>query len=72
VRPPRPGPIESSYSRSGVRTAILEEFRRVLADRTSFGLIVLAPVIYGLLYPQPYLGQCSAAYPSRSWIRIKL
>ena len=33
------------------------EFRRILNDRGVFGLIVLAPFLYGLLYPQPYLGQ---------------
>ena len=33
------------------------EMRRILNDRGVFGLIVLAPVIYGVLYPQPYLGQ---------------
>ena len=33
------------------------EFRRVLGDQGVFGMIVLAPVIYGLFYPQPYLGQ---------------
>jgi ABC-2 type transport system permease protein len=29
----------------------------VLRDRGAFGLIVLGPLIYGLFYPQPYLGQ---------------
>jgi ABC-2 type transport system permease protein len=63
VRPPGPALIENSHSRSGVGTAMMAEFRRVLADRTSFGLIVLAPVIYGLLYPQPYLGQLLRSIP---------
>ena len=31
--------------------------RLVVNDSGVFGLIVLAPLIYGLLYPQPYLGQ---------------
>jgi ABC-2 type transport system permease protein len=41
----------------GVGTAMVAEMRRVLNDRGVLGLIVLAPVIYGALYPQPYLGQ---------------
>ncbi|ACK51624.1 ABC-2 type transporter [Methylocella silvestris BL2] len=42
---------------SGVGTAMVAEWRRVLGDSGAFSLIVLAPVIYGLFYPQPYLGQ---------------
>ncbi len=30
---------------------------------SAFGLIVLAPVIYGALYPQPYLGQLVRQIP---------
>jgi len=41
----------------GVAIAMSNEARRILADRSVFGMIVLAPLIYGLLYPQPYLGQ---------------
>ena len=37
--------------------AMVAEMRRVLNDRGVFGLIMLAPIIYGVLYPQPYLGQ---------------
>ena len=36
---------------------------RILNDRGVFGLIVLAPIIYGLLYPQPYLGQLLRGIP---------
>jgi ABC-2 type transport system permease protein len=36
---------------------MVAELRRVVADPGVFGFIVLAPLIYGLLYPQPYLGQ---------------
>lgn len=43
--------------RAGVVGAFSGEIRRVLRDSGAFGLIVMAPVIYGLLYPQPYLGQ---------------
>ena len=37
--------------------AFAAEYRRVLRDRGAFGLIVLGPLIYGVFYPQPYLGQ---------------
>ena len=33
------------------------EWRRILANRGAFGLFVLAPVIYGVFYPQPYLSE---------------
>jgi ABC-2 type transport system permease protein len=41
----------------GVGGAFQAEWRRVLGDRGVFGLFVLAPVLYGVYYPQPYLGQ---------------
>jgi len=37
--------------------AFRSEYARVLGDRGLFSLIVLAPLIYGVFYPQPYLGQ---------------
>jgi ABC-2 type transport system permease protein len=46
-RPPRPG----------IAGAFADEYGRVLGNRAAFGLIVLAPLIYGVFYPQPYLGQ---------------
>jgi ABC-2 type transport system permease protein len=52
-----PGPAEDAFAGYGVGDAMFAEFRRILNDRGVFGLIVLAPFIYGLLYPQPYLGQ---------------
>jgi ABC-2 type transport system permease protein len=47
--PDRPG--------SGVAGAFLAEWRRVLGDRGVLGLFVLAPLLYAVFYPQPYLGQ---------------
>ena len=52
-----PAAAEDAFAGYGVGDAMFAEFRRILNDRGVFGLIVLAPVIYGLLYPQPYLGQ---------------
>ena len=42
---------------------MVAEFRRVLGDQGAFSMIVLAPLIYGLLYPQPYLGQVLRGIP---------
>ena len=47
----------------GLAGAMMNEIRRVLNDRGVLGLIVLAPVIYGILYPQPYLGQLLRGLP---------
>jgi len=44
-------------AKPGLVAAFTTEYRRVLSDRGVFGLIVLAPIIYGVFYPQPYLGQ---------------
>ncbi|MGB3583392.1 MAG: ABC transporter permease [Roseiarcus sp.] len=52
-----PAAAEDAFAGYGVGDAMFAEFRRILNDRGVFGLIVLAPFIYGLLYPQPYLGQ---------------
>ncbi|HEY6334912.1 MAG TPA: ABC transporter permease, partial [Alphaproteobacteria bacterium] len=41
----------------GIGGAFVAEWRRVLADRSVLGLFVLAPLLYGVFYPQPYLGQ---------------
>ncbi|WDZ79152.1 ABC transporter permease (plasmid) [Ensifer adhaerens] len=50
TEPRRSGPIS-------VARALADEYGRVLRDRGAFGLIVLGPIIYGLFYPQPYVGQ---------------
>ena len=41
----------------GITANVTAEWRRVLAHRGAFGLLVLAPIIYGMFYPQPYLTQ---------------
>jgi ABC-2 type transport system permease protein len=41
----------------GLGGAFIGEWRRVLSDRSVLSLFVLAPVLYGIYYPQPYLGQ---------------
>ena len=47
----------------GVATAFAGEWRRVLADRSVFSLLIIAPVFYGIFYPQPYLGQLVRKIP---------
>ena len=56
-------PTNDAVSWLGVGAAMFAEIRRVLNDRGVFGLIILAPLIYGLLYPQPYLGQLLRRIP---------
>jgi ABC-2 type transport system permease protein len=41
----------------GVTGAFASEWRRVLADRSVLGLFLIAPLLYGVYYPQPYLGE---------------
>lgn len=36
---------------------VLDEIKRILADRSVLGFMVVAPMLYGVFYPQPYLGQ---------------
>ncbi|MDQ0390883.1 ABC transporter permease [Labrys monachus] len=57
---PRIGP---SVQGRGMGAAMVAELQRILNDRGVFGLIVLAPVIYGVLYPQPYLAQVLRSIP---------
>src|SRR5262249_22602400 len=61
---PNPPVIDRAAPVSGIAGAISAEFRRVLGDQSAFGMIVLAPVLYGLLYPQPYLGQLIRKIPA--------
>lgn len=49
--------------RPGVVAAFSSEYGRILRDRGALGLIVLGPIIYGLFYPQPYIGQLIRKIP---------
>src|SRR5258708_3975274 len=55
--------IRLRYGR-GVAIAMGNEVQRILSDRGVLGLIVLAPLAYGALYPQPYLGQVLRSLPT--------
>src|SRR5258708_6259947 len=47
----------------GIGGAFTAEWRRVLGARSAFSLLFLAPLIYGIYYPQPYLNQSSRKLP---------
>jgi len=47
----------------GVGGAFVGEWRRVLAIRGAFMLLVVGPLVYGLYYPQPYLNQILRKIP---------
>ena len=41
----------------GIPGAFITELRRILGVRGAFIMLVIAPVVYGIYYPQPYLNQ---------------
>jgi ABC-2 type transport system permease protein len=47
----------------GIGGAFAAEWRRVLALRGAFILLVLGPLLYGIYYPQPYLNQILRKIP---------
>jgi ABC-2 type transport system permease protein len=53
--PPEPAPPAAAPRTVG--QAFAAEWRRVLGMRGPFIVLVVAPLIYGAYYPQPYLGQ---------------
>jgi ABC-2 type transport system permease protein len=56
-------PSRDAPGRIGVVQAFAAEYGRILRDRGAFGLIVLGPILYGVFYPQPYLGQLIRSIP---------
>ena len=46
-----------------VGEAFAAEWRRVLGMRGAFAILIVAPLIYGIYYPQPYLGQILRKIP---------
>jgi ABC-2 type transport system permease protein len=57
TRAPAPEPMVVAVAARGIGGAFAAEWRRVLAVRGAFIFLVLAPLIYGIYYPQPYLTQ---------------
>jgi ABC-2 type transport system permease protein len=60
--PAEPQPALPAPS-AGVVGAFEAEWHRVLAIRGAFTLLVVAPLIYGIYYPQPYLNQILRKVP---------
>jgi ABC-2 type transport system permease protein len=54
---------ETEGAPRGVGGAFKAEWRRVLGTRSAFSLLFLAPLIYGIYYPQPYLNQILRKLP---------
>ena len=47
----------------GIGGAFQAEWRRVLGTKSAFSLLCLAPLVYGVYYPQPYLNQILRKLP---------
>jgi len=60
---PAPEPILVHPAPFGIGGAFVTEWRRVLALRGAFLLLVVAPIVYGIYYPQPYLNQILRKIP---------
>jgi ABC-2 type transport system permease protein len=54
---------EIGRSARGVGGAFVAEWRRVLGTRSAFSVLFLAPMVYGIYYPQPYLNQILRKLP---------
>lgn len=54
---------EPDRTQPGVGGAFMAEWRRVLTTRSAFSVLFLAPLIYGVYYPQPYLNQILRKLP---------
>jgi ABC-2 type transport system permease protein len=57
------GPPETEETPPGIGGAFMAEWRRVLGTRSAFALLFLAPLVYGIYYPQPYLNQILRKLP---------
>src|SRR5262249_29420344 len=60
---PEVEPAAPSAAPRGIGGAFLAEWQRVLAIRGAFLLLVVAPLVYGIYYPQPYLNQILRKIP---------
>jgi ABC-2 type transport system permease protein len=60
---PAAEPAATSAAPRGLGGAFAGEWRRVLGTRGAFLLLVMAPLVYGVYYPQPYLNQILRKIP---------
>jgi ABC-2 type transport system permease protein len=58
-----PEPPEIGRASRGIGGAFQAEWRRVLGTKSAFSLLCLAPLVYGIYYPQPYLNQILRKLP---------
>ena len=58
-----PKQLEIDETSRGIGGAFMAEWRRALGTRSAFTLLFLAPLIYGIYYPQPYLNQILRKLP---------
>jgi ABC-2 type transport system permease protein len=56
-------PLPRDAPGAGLGGAFIGEWRRVVADSGVFSMLIVAPVFYGIFYPQPYLGQLVRKIP---------
>ena len=62
--PPAAEPqLPAAAAPRGVGGAFVAEWKRLLALRGAFILLVVAPIVYGIYYPQPYLNQILRKIP---------
>jgi ABC-2 type transport system permease protein len=58
-----PDQTEAGEASLGIGGAFKAEWLRVLGTRSAFSLLFLAPLVYGVYYPQPYLNQILRKLP---------
>ncbi len=63
LAPPEDHAAPETATRPGIGGAFAAEWARVLRDRGVLSLFVLAPTLYAVFYPQPYLGQIVREIP---------
>ena len=62
--PPAAEPqLPAAAAPRGVGGAFVAEWKRLLALRGAFILLVVAPIVYGIYYPQPYLNEILRKIP---------
>ena len=62
--PPAAEPqLPAAAAPRGVGGAFVAELKRLLALRGAFILLVVAPIVYGIYYPQPYLNEILRKIP---------
>ena len=61
--PPAIASMAAAATPRGIGGAFVAEWHRVLALRGAFILLVVAPLVYGVFYPQPYLNQILRKIP---------